>query len=95
MYNTAMRMCAVDTFRHLAVGTYYDFLSPDLRFIHDNQMLSQLYDNFVHHYLYERWAVEIRNPGGLKNTIERNNASQARIHVCVLVSLVDVVLITL
>ncbi|KAJ7111312.1 hypothetical protein C8R44DRAFT_883129 [Mycena epipterygia] len=63
MYNTAMRMCAIDTFRYLLTGTYYDFLHPDTRYIKDSGLM---------------WKLEIRAEGSNRLNAERNKASQAR-----------------
>lgn len=82
MYNAAMRMCAIDTFRFLIAGTYYDFLHPDTRFVKDSGLLLRLYDHFVHRYLFDKWKVEVRTPGGNEITAERNKISQARLRVC-------------
>ncbi|KAJ7861677.1 hypothetical protein B0H14DRAFT_2189653, partial [Mycena olivaceomarginata] len=81
MYNSAMRMCAIDTFRFLIAGTYYDFLHPDTRFIKDSALILRLYDHFVHRYMYDKWKVDIRTPGGNELAAERNKISQARIHL--------------
>ncbi|KAJ7088182.1 hypothetical protein C8R44DRAFT_581303, partial [Mycena epipterygia] len=78
MYNTAMRMCAIDTFRYLLTGTYYDFLHPDTRYIKDSGLMVRLYDHFVHRYLYDKWKLEIRAEGSNRLNAERNKASQAR-----------------
>ncbi|KAJ7089082.1 hypothetical protein C8R44DRAFT_648955, partial [Mycena epipterygia] len=82
MYNAAMHMCAIDTFRFLIAGTYYDFLHPDTSFIKDSALLVRLYDHFVHRYMFDKWKVEIRMPGSNEINAERNKISQARLHVC-------------
>ncbi|KAF7336360.1 hypothetical protein MVEN_02184500 [Mycena venus] len=81
MYNTAMRMAAIDTFRFCVAGTYYDFLRPDTRYIKDSGLLVRLYDHFIHRYMYDKWKVEIRTPGGNEINAERNKVSQARIRL--------------
>ncbi|KAJ7620645.1 hypothetical protein DFH06DRAFT_942862, partial [Mycena polygramma] len=81
MYNTTMRMCAIDTFRFLVAGTHYDFLRPNTSFLNDFGLLTGMYDHFVHHYMCEKWKTEIRAPGGNETAAERNNASQARIRL--------------
>jgi len=81
MYNTAMRMCAIDTFRYLLTGTYYDFLHPDTRYIKDSGLMVRLYDHFVHRYLYDKWKLEIQAEGSNRLNAERNKASQARSRV--------------
>ncbi|KAJ7898164.1 hypothetical protein B0H14DRAFT_2557208 [Mycena olivaceomarginata] len=81
MYNSAMRMCAIDTFRFLIAGMYYDFLHPDTRFVKDSALLLRLYDHFVHRYMYDKWKVDIRTPGGNELAAEQNKISQARIRL--------------
>ncbi|KAJ6552406.1 hypothetical protein DFH09DRAFT_1497216, partial [Mycena vulgaris] len=81
MYNMAMRMCAIDTFRFLVTGTYYDFLRPNTSFIKDSALLARFYDHFIHHYMFAKWKVEIRTPGGNETAAARNNAYQSRIRV--------------
>ncbi|KAJ7165540.1 hypothetical protein C8R43DRAFT_839877, partial [Mycena crocata] len=66
LYNMTMRTCIIDTFRFLVAGTHYDFLRPNTRLINDTALLSRLYDHFVHHYMFERYKVEIRTPGGTR-----------------------------
>ncbi|KAJ7612046.1 hypothetical protein DFH06DRAFT_1345240 [Mycena polygramma] len=78
MYNTAMRMCAIDTFRFLIAGHFYDFLHPDTRYVKDSGLMSQMYDHFAHHYLYAKWALEVRTAGANKTNAERNKFTQAR-----------------
>ncbi|KAJ6471680.1 hypothetical protein DFH09DRAFT_1344127 [Mycena vulgaris] len=70
MYNMAMRMCAIDTFRYLVTGTYYDFLRPNTSFLKDATLLTRMYDHFIHHYM---WGNEI--------AAARNSASQSRIRL--------------
>lgn len=82
MYNMAMRMAAIDTFRFCVAGTYYDFLHPDTRYIKDSALLVRLYDHFEHRYMFDKWMVEIRTPGGNEINTERNKVSQACIRVC-------------
>ncbi|KAJ7700792.1 hypothetical protein B0H17DRAFT_925288, partial [Mycena rosella] len=84
MYNSAMRMAAINTFRFCVAGTYYDFLRPDTRYIKDSGLLLRLYDHFIHRYMFDKWQKEIRTPGGNETTAERNKVSQARIRVCFL-----------
>ncbi|KAJ6542037.1 hypothetical protein DFH09DRAFT_1393289 [Mycena vulgaris] len=81
MYNMAMRMCAIDTFRFLVTGTYYDFLRPNTSFIEDSALLARFYDHFIHHYMFDKWKVEIRTPGGMKRLLRCNNAYQSRIRL--------------
>ncbi|KAJ7260736.1 hypothetical protein C8J57DRAFT_1720052 [Mycena rebaudengoi] len=81
MYNMAMRMAAIDTFRFCVAGTYYDFLHPDTRYIKDSALLVRLYDHFEHRYMFDKWMVEIRTPGGNEINTERNKVSQARIRL--------------
>ncbi|KAJ7448032.1 hypothetical protein FB451DRAFT_1411598 [Mycena latifolia] len=59
MYNMAMRMCAIDTFRYLMSGTYYDFLHPNTQYIKDSGLMTRLYDHFVHCYLFERYGRQV------------------------------------
>ncbi|KAJ7167398.1 hypothetical protein C8R43DRAFT_1121819 [Mycena crocata] len=81
MYNMAMRMCAIDTFRFLVTGTYYDFLRPNTSFIKDAALLTRMYDHFIHHYMFDKWKMEIRTPGGNETATARNTASQNRIRL--------------
>jgi hypothetical protein len=81
MYNSAMHMFAIDTFRFLIAGTYYDFLHPDTRYVKDSALLLRLYDHFVHRYMFDKWKTEVRTPGGNKINADRNKRSQARIRV--------------
>ncbi|KAJ7256053.1 hypothetical protein C8J57DRAFT_1721614 [Mycena rebaudengoi] len=81
MYNSAMRMCAIDTFRFMIAGTYYDFLHPDTSYIKDSGLLVRLYDHFIHRYMFDKWKAEIRMPGGNELTAERNKFSQYRIRL--------------
>lgn len=78
LYNMAMRMCAIDTFRFLVGATHYDFLQPDTRLVMDVALLTRLYDHYVHHYQFELWKAEIRTPGGTLTASERNKVTQAR-----------------
>ncbi|KAF7358646.1 hypothetical protein MSAN_01203400 [Mycena sanguinolenta] len=78
LYNMTMRMAAIETFRFLAAGTYYDFFRLNTRFVNDTGLLVRLYDHFVHHHMYEMWAAEIRTPGSNQASTQRNNAIQAR-----------------
>ncbi|KAJ7259325.1 hypothetical protein C8J57DRAFT_1233690 [Mycena rebaudengoi] len=59
MYNMAMRMCAIDTFRYLVTGTYYDFLRPNTSFIKDAPHLTRMYDHFIDHYMFNKWKMEL------------------------------------
>jgi hypothetical protein len=81
MYNSAMCMFAIDTFRFLIAGTYYDFLHPDTRYVKDSALLLCLYDHFVHRYMFDKWKTEVRTPGGNEMNAEQNKHSQARIRV--------------
>ncbi|KAJ6535736.1 hypothetical protein B0H19DRAFT_963564, partial [Mycena capillaripes] len=81
MYNSAMRMCAIDTFRFLIAGTYYDFLHPNTSYVKDSALLVRLYDHFVHRYMFSKWTAEIRTQGNNELTAERNKISQARLCV--------------
>ncbi|KAJ7127456.1 hypothetical protein C8R43DRAFT_1134711 [Mycena crocata] len=60
MYNSAMCMCAIDTFRFAIAGTYYDFLHSDTRYIKDSTLLVRLYDHFVHRYMYDNETKSLR-----------------------------------
>jgi hypothetical protein len=82
MYNSAMRMCAIDTFRFLIAGTYYYFLRPNTSYAKDTALLVRLYDHFIHHYMYDKWKTEIRTPGGNEIIATRNKISQNRLRVC-------------
>ncbi|KAJ7631336.1 hypothetical protein DFH06DRAFT_1337752 [Mycena polygramma] len=81
MYNTAMRMCAIDTFRFMLGATYYDFLRPDTRYVNDPALMTKIYDHFVHVYLFKKWKLEMRAEGSNKLNAERNKASQARLRL--------------
>ncbi|KAJ6615716.1 hypothetical protein B0H10DRAFT_2435314 [Mycena sp. CBHHK59/15] len=81
LYNMAMRMCAIDTFRFLVAGRHYDFLRPNGSFVNDSNLLTRIYDHFVHHYMFNKWKVEIRTPGGNENAAERNRGIQGRIRL--------------
>ncbi|KAJ6471065.1 hypothetical protein C8R47DRAFT_1077415 [Mycena vitilis] len=81
MYNTAMRMCAIDTFRFMLGATYYDFLHPDTRYVNDPALMTKIYDHFVHVYLFKKWKLEMRAEGSNKLNAERNKASQARLRL--------------
>ncbi|KAJ7585828.1 hypothetical protein C8J56DRAFT_1165625 [Mycena floridula] len=78
LYNMAMRMCIIDTFRYLVAGTFYDFLRPNTRLVNDTVLLSRLYDHFVHYYMFDKFKAEIRTPGGNEIAAERNTAAQTR-----------------
>ncbi|KAK6974920.1 hypothetical protein R3P38DRAFT_3303275 [Favolaschia claudopus] len=78
VYNNAMRECAIDTFRFLASGSAYDFLGINTDYIQNIPLLTQIYDHFVHYYLYEQWTKEIRNPGSNELAAKRNTTIQAR-----------------
>ncbi|KAK7041208.1 hypothetical protein R3P38DRAFT_3453465 [Favolaschia claudopus] len=78
LYNMAMRMCAVDTFRFLAGSSHYDFFRLNTSYINDAGLIMRLYDHYVHHHLYEKWKKEIRTPGGNATVAVRNKFAQAR-----------------
>ncbi|KAJ7152203.1 hypothetical protein C8R43DRAFT_1003896 [Mycena crocata] len=81
LYNMTMRTCIIDTFRFLVAGTHYDFLRPNTRLVNDTAMLSRLYDHFVHHYMFDKFKMEIRTPGGNEDAAARNTASQGRLRL--------------
>ncbi|KAJ6524023.1 hypothetical protein B0H19DRAFT_1276713 [Mycena capillaripes] len=81
MYNSAMRLFAIDTFRFLIAGTYYDFLHLDTRYVKDSALLLHLYDHFVHRYMFDKWKMELRTPGGNKINAEQNKRSQAHLRL--------------
>ncbi|KAJ7107470.1 hypothetical protein C8R44DRAFT_637450 [Mycena epipterygia] len=81
MYNMVMRMAAIDTFRYMVSGSYYDFLHPNTSFIHDSALLVRVYDHFAHRYQFDLWKKEIRTPGGNELVAERNKYSKTRIRV--------------
>ncbi|KAJ7252265.1 hypothetical protein C8J57DRAFT_1722914 [Mycena rebaudengoi] len=64
MYNQAMRMAAIDTFRFLMGACSYDFLHPDTRYVNDSSLMVRIYDHHIHHAMFKKWTVEIRAPGG-------------------------------
>ncbi|KAJ7786944.1 hypothetical protein B0H14DRAFT_2314232, partial [Mycena olivaceomarginata] len=72
MYNSAMCMCAINTFCHLVAGTYYDFLSPNTSYVKDAALLVRLYDHFIHFYMYDKWKVEWRTPGSSEANAQCN-----------------------
>ncbi|KAJ6628864.1 hypothetical protein B0H10DRAFT_101284 [Mycena sp. CBHHK59/15] len=74
LYNMAMRMSAIDTFRFLVAATHYDFLEPNTQLVRDPSVLPKMYDHFVHHYLFEQWKLETRQPGGTVMAADRNKA---------------------
>ncbi|KAJ7188524.1 hypothetical protein C8R46DRAFT_1205682 [Mycena filopes] len=78
MYNMAMRMAAIDTFRYMVSGSFYDFLQPNTSYIHDNTLVVRVYDHFTHKYQFDLWKKEIRMPGGNELTAERNKYSKTR-----------------
>ncbi|KAJ6565914.1 hypothetical protein DFH09DRAFT_1472729 [Mycena vulgaris] len=78
MYNQAMRMAAIDTFRFLMGACAYDFLRPDTSYVNDSTLLVRMYDHHIHRYMFDKWKVEIRTPGGNQLTAELNKYSQAR-----------------
>ncbi|KAJ7325917.1 hypothetical protein DFH08DRAFT_816995 [Mycena albidolilacea] len=77
-YNTVMRMAAIETFRFMITASAYDFLHPDTSCVNDVALLTRLYDHFVHRYMFDKWKVEIRRPGGNQLAGVRNKLSQAR-----------------
>ncbi|KAK7065034.1 hypothetical protein R3P38DRAFT_2827642 [Favolaschia claudopus] len=78
VYNSAMRKCAIHTFRFLCASKAYDFFTMDTSFINDVLLLTRLYDHFVHHHLNMQWQAEVRNPGASEANIERNRLIQTR-----------------
>ncbi|KAJ6592815.1 hypothetical protein B0H19DRAFT_919771, partial [Mycena capillaripes] len=81
MYDSAMCMFAIDTFRFLIAGTYYNFLHPDTRYVKDSALLLRLYDHFVHRYMFNKWKMEIQMLGGNEINAERNKCSQAHLRL--------------
>jgi hypothetical protein len=80
-YNTVMRMAAIETFRFMITASAYDFLHPDTSCVNDVALLTRLYDHFVHRYMFDKWKVEIRRPGGNQLAGVRNKLSQARTRI--------------
>lgn len=81
LYNQAMRMAAIDTFRFMMGACAYDFLRPDTSYVNDSTLLVRVYDHHIHRYMFDKWKMEIRTPGGNRVAAERNKYSQARTRV--------------
>ncbi|KAF4615913.1 hypothetical protein D9613_006379 [Agrocybe pediades] len=65
LYNAALRIVAIDTFKQALISWSYAHLAPNMAYVHDMDLLIKLYDHFVHHHLYSRYKRDARRPGGV------------------------------
>jgi len=86
VYNSACRIIALDTFVQAMISHAYDHLQPTRRYMEDMDLLTKLYNHFVHYTVYETYKKELRSPGAVEAIAKQNPIYQARIRVSCLIS---------
>lgn len=81
LYNSACRIVALDTFKQALVSRHYDHLGPRLSYAYDLDLLTKLYDHFVHFYMYNRFKKELNSPGAVYQELKSSPAYQNRVRV--------------
>ncbi|PPQ99841.1 hypothetical protein CVT24_009635 [Panaeolus cyanescens] len=87
LYNSAARMAALDTLKQALVSHAYAFTGVDaLRLSKDMVILIKVYDHVVHHYFYDIYKKDKRDPGRVTELVGqssvytfRNRLSASRI----------------
>ena len=79
LYNLAHETLAIQTFRAIAAGLGYAFITMDLSLINDYDMLRNLYRSYIYGYLKEQ--ADRNEKGSVQDAIARNNAYRRRSQV--------------
>ncbi|MBW0496716.1 hypothetical protein O181_036431 [Austropuccinia psidii MF-1] len=71
LYNEACQINALQTFRQLAIGGSFQFMSINITYLDDLELLTQTYDHYVHYYWYSIFHKEQKDSGSHHHTKER------------------------
>ncbi|MBW0590134.1 hypothetical protein O181_129849, partial [Austropuccinia psidii MF-1] len=71
LYNEACQISALRTFFQLAIGGAFQFMSINMTYLDDLELLIQMYDHYVHYYWYGIFHKEQKDPGSHHRTNER------------------------
>ncbi|KNZ59351.1 hypothetical protein VP01_1751g4 [Puccinia sorghi] len=78
LFNSAMRIAALNTFRQMAIANGYDFMNFNRKYINDMARFIYTYNHYVHHVSSIKFVAETKQPGKYKETVDLKNASKNR-----------------
>ncbi|KAF9548194.1 hypothetical protein CPC08DRAFT_823532 [Agrocybe pediades] len=78
LFNSAVRIVALDTFKQALISHAYAFLGVSAKHADNMDLLLKVYDHVVHFYLYGHYLKEMRRPGSLEAEGKLNPTYQAR-----------------
>lgn len=82
MYNLLHEYIALTTFEQIAGSFGYSHMGPNLTVVRDFPLMRKFYRNFVFSYLRAIVRKEVKMPGAIELTHERENAVKRRNEVC-------------
>jgi hypothetical protein len=82
MYNLLHEYLALTTFEQIAGSFGYSHMGPNLTVVRDFPLMRKFYRNFVFSYLRAIVKKEVKMPGAIELTHERENAVKRRNEVC-------------
>ncbi|KAH6895061.1 hypothetical protein BKA70DRAFT_1028442, partial [Coprinopsis sp. MPI-PUGE-AT-0042] len=72
LYNTAVHLIAVETFKQVLVLQAYDFLRANPKFAKNMELLFKIYDYIVHSHFHQIYLKEKREPGSVLEAARLN-----------------------
>ncbi|MBW0567515.1 hypothetical protein O181_107230 [Austropuccinia psidii MF-1] len=84
LYNEACRISAIMTFRQIASGGAYEYMSINLAYCNDLVLLQKAYNHFVHFSMLQKYMKEEKEEGkNLRYKIIKGKVQRRRQRLCV------------
>ncbi|MBW0473735.1 hypothetical protein O181_013450 [Austropuccinia psidii MF-1] len=79
LYNEACRISAIQTFRQISIGGAYEFMNFNISYLEDIQLLTKVYNHYVHYHMAQRYKKEAIQSGKHARDEERKAILRARL----------------
>ncbi|MBW0476128.1 hypothetical protein O181_015843 [Austropuccinia psidii MF-1] len=79
LYNEACRISAIQTFRQISIGGAYEFMNVNFTYLQDLQLLTKVYNHYVHWYMAQRYKKEAKESGKYAKDEERRAILRGRL----------------
>ncbi|MBW0535425.1 hypothetical protein O181_075140 [Austropuccinia psidii MF-1] len=81
LYNEACRISAIQTFRQIAISGAYEYLNVNFQHLEQVELLTKVYNHYVHWYVAQQYKKEIKEPGKYAKGQERKEVLQYRLRL--------------
>ncbi|MBW0514326.1 hypothetical protein O181_054041 [Austropuccinia psidii MF-1] len=81
LYNEACRVSALQTFRQIAISGAYEYMNINLVYLENIQLLTNVYNHFVHWYMAQRFKKEAKEAGKHAKDQERRAVLRYRLRL--------------